>query len=144
LFPAGARPADPVTSPLISRPWRTVFVWQTAATCAIALAAGAWAGWNGALSALLGGGVSLAAGIAFAVILALSLGDGRPAGVARPLVAMMKAEAGKLAVIVVGLALVLKTYAGVVHAAFFAAFAIAIVVFAMAILVPEPAERIHG
>lgn len=131
-------------SPLIPRPLRTVFAWQAAATLAVALVAGAWAGWAGAWSAVLGGGVSLAAGVAFAVILGLSLGDGRPAGVARPLGAMLKAEAGKLAVIVTGLALVLNTYGGVVHAAFFGAFAIAVIVFGMAILVREPAERIHG
>ena len=40
-----------------------------------------WSGWHGAWSAVLGGAVSVAAGVAFAVILGLSLGDGRPAGV---------------------------------------------------------------
>ncbi len=144
LFRRAREPREPVTSPPIPRPLRTVFVWQAVATLAVALVAGLWAGWDGAWSALLGGGVSLAAGVAFAVILAFSLGDGRPAGVGRPLVAMLRAEAGKLAVIVAGLALVLKTYGGVVHAAFFAAFAIAVVVFGMAILVREPVERIHG
>jgi F0F1-type ATP synthase assembly protein I len=133
-----------VTFPLIPAPLRTVFLWQTAATLAIAIVAGAWSGWNGAWSALLGGGVSVAAGVAFALILGLSLGDGRPAGVARPLVAMMKAEAGKLIVIVAGLVLVLKTYGEIVHAAFFAAFAVAVIVFGMAILVKEPGGQVHG
>jgi len=133
-----------VTSSLKSRPFRTVFKWQTVATLSIAAVSGALAGWDGAWSAILGGGVSVAAGVAFALILGLSLGDGRPAGVARPLGAMMKAEAGKLVVIVLGLVLVLKTYSSVVHAAFFAAFAVAVIVFGMAILVKEPGGRVHG
>jgi F0F1-type ATP synthase assembly protein I len=133
-----------VTQPLISRPLRTVFVWQALVTAAIALVAGAWSGWDGAWSAALGGTVSLAAGLAFAVILALSLGDGKPAGPARPLVAMFKAEAGKLVVIVAGLMLVLKIYPSVVHAAFFGAFAVAVVVFGAAILVPESRRQVDG
>ena len=129
---------------LISRPLRTVFVWQALATAAIALVAGAVSGWNGAWSAALGGAVSLAAGIAFAVILGLSLGDGKPAGAAPPLVAMFKAEAGKLVVIVAGLTLVLKSCPNLVHAAFFGAFAVGVVVFGAAILVPESRRQVHG
>ena len=133
-----------MTSPPFARPLRTVFVWQALATLVLAFVAGLVAGWNGACSALLGGAVSLAAGIAFAVILRLALGDGRPAGPGRPLAAMFKAEAGKLAVIVAGLMLVLKSYPDVVHFAFFGAFAVAVVVFGMAILVPEPRRQVDG
>lgn len=121
-----------------------MFVWQALATAAIALVAGAWSGLNGAWSAALGGAVSLAAGVAFAVILRLSLGEGRPAGPARPLAAMFKAEAAKLAVIVAGLMLVLKSYPDIVHAAFFGAFAVAVVVFGAAILVPESRRQVDG
>ena len=129
---------------LISRPLRTVFVWQGLVTAAIALVAGVWSGWDGAWSAVLGGAVSLAAGLTFAVILGLSLGDGKPAGPGRPLVAMFKAEAGKLVAIVAGLMLVLKTYPNVVHGAFFGAFAVAVVVFGAAILVPETRRQVDG
>jgi F0F1-type ATP synthase assembly protein I len=99
--------------------------------------AGALAGWDGAWSALLGGGVSLAAGVVFALLLGLSLGDGRPAGPGRPLLAMFRAEAGKVIAIVAGLWLVLANYAGVVHVAFFAAFAVAVVLFGMAFFVSD-------
>jgi F0F1-type ATP synthase assembly protein I len=126
-----------VTSPLTSRPFRTVFKWQAIATLAIAAVAGALAGWDGAWSALLGGGVSLAAGVVFALLLGLSLGDGRPAGPGRPLLAMFRAEAGKVIAIVAGLWLVLANYAGVVHVAFFAAFAVAVVLFGMAFFVSD-------
>ena len=123
-----------------------MFLWQAIATFAIAILAGAWSGWQGAWSALLGGAVSVAAGVAFAVILGLSLGDGRPAGIAKPMLAMMKAEAGKLVVIVAGLVLVLRTYGGIVHAAFFAAFSVAVIVFGMAIMVGDrkPGRQVDG
>lgn len=133
-----------MTSPLISRPFRTVFRWQAVATLAIAAVAFAWSGWAGAWSAALGGAVSLAAGIAFAGVLGASLGDGRPAGIGRPLAAMMKAEAAKVATIVGGLAVVLTTCDGLVHGAFFAAFAVAVIVFGMALFVPDGAPRNLG
>lgn len=133
-----------MTSPLTSRPFRTVFKWQALATVAIAAVAGGLAGWDGVWSAALGGGVSLAAGVVFALILGLSLGDGRPAGPGRPLFAMFRAEAGKVIAIVAGLWLVLANYAGVVHVAFFAAFAVAVVVFGMAFFVGDREPRKEG
>jgi ATP synthase protein I len=133
-----------VSLPPISRPFRTVFRWQSIATVAVAAAAGVLAGWHGAWSALLGGGVSLAAGAVFALVLGLSLGDGRPAGPGRPLLAMLRAEAGKVIAIVAGLWLVLANYANVVHVAFFAAFAIAVVVFGMAFFVGDEEPRKEG
>ena len=129
-----------------SRPFRVVFQWQAIATIAIAALAGAWAGWSGAFSALLGGAVSLVAGVVFAVTLGLSLGDGRPAGPAKPLRAMLRAEAAKVIAIVAGLALVLKTVDGIVHPAFFGAFFVAVVVFSMAFFVGdrEPGKEGNG
>ncbi len=53
------------------------------------------------------------------------------------LVAMFRAEAGKVLVIVVGLWLVLSTYQDVVPAAFFAAFVITVIVFSMAFFVRD-------
>jgi F0F1-type ATP synthase assembly protein I len=128
---------DRVTSPLKSRPFRTVFQWQAIATLAIAAVAGGWAGWNGAWSAMLGGAVSLAAGAVFGGILGLTLGDGRPAGPIRPLRAMFRAEAAKVIAIVAGLWLVLTNYGAIVHAAFFGAFVVAVIVFSMAFFVSD-------
>jgi F0F1-type ATP synthase assembly protein I len=120
-----------------SRPFRVVFRWQVIATLGIAILAGAWTGWNGVWSAVLGGAVSLASGFVFAAILGLSLGDGRPAGPVKPLRAMLRAEAAKVMAIVFGLIFVLKTVDGLVHAAFFGAFAVAVIVFSMAFFVSE-------
>ena len=128
---------DLVPAPVPSRPFRVVLQWQAIATVAIAALAGAWAGWDGAWSALLGGAVSLAAGVVFEVTLRLSLGDGRPAGPMKPLRAMLRAEAAKVIAIVAGLALVLKSVDGIVHPAFFGAFFVAVIVFSLAFFVGE-------
>ena len=129
-----------------SRPFRTVYRWQAIATVVIAGVASAWAGWPGVWSALLGGAVSLVAGVVFAVVLGLSLGDGRPSGPAKPLRAMLRAEAAKVIAIVGGLALVLKTVDGIVHPAFFAAFTVAVILFSMAFFVGDakPWTERHG
>jgi len=133
-------------APIPSRPFRVVYQWQAIATASIALLAGVWAGWSGAWSALLGGAISVVAGVVFEVTLRLSLGDGRPAGPVKPLRAMLRAEAAKVIAIVAGLALVLKTVDGIVHAAFFAAFMVAVVVFSMAFFVgeQEPGKQGNG
>lgn len=127
-----------------SRPFRTVYRWQAIATIAIAGIAGALAGWQGAWSALLGGAVSLVAGVVFALVLGLSLGDGRPSGPARPLRAMLRAEAAKVIAIVVGLAFVLQTVGDIVHAAFFSAFTVAVILFSMAFFVADAEPGAHG
>jgi F0F1-type ATP synthase assembly protein I len=127
-----------------SRPFRTVYRWQAIATLVIAAVAGAWVGWPGAGSALLGGAVSLVAGVVFAAVLGLSLGDGRPSGPAKPLRAMLRAEAAKVIAIVSGLALVLKTVDGIVHPAFFAAFTVAVILFSMAFFVADAEPGAHG
>jgi F0F1-type ATP synthase assembly protein I len=129
-----------------SRPFRVVFRWQAIATAGIAAIAALWAGWGGAWSALLGGAVSLVASVIFAVTLALSLGDGRPAGPMKPVRAMLRAEAAKVIAIVGGLALVLKSVDGIVHPAFFAAFIVAVIVFSMAFFVgdTEPGNPGNG
>jgi ATP synthase protein I len=103
------------------------------ATLAVAIVAGAWAGWHGALSAILGGVVNIAAGAVFAVLLALN-----PTVTATGTVrTMLRAEAGKIAVIVLQLWLVLTTYRDVVHAAFFSAFVVTVLVSQAAILVQD-------
>jgi ATP synthase protein I len=114
-------------------PIRRVAVWQAMATLALAAIAGIWAGWHGALSAVLGGVVNIAAGAVFAFLIALN-----PSTTATGTVrAMLRAEAGKITVIVLQLWLVLTTYHDVVHAAFFSAFVVTVLVSQAAILVQD-------
>ncbi|MEP7180807.1 MAG: ATP synthase subunit I [Betaproteobacteria bacterium] len=123
--------------PLKSKPFRTVFRWQAIVTLAIAAIAGVWAGGHGALSAGLGGIVNLSAGVVFAFVLQVSLGDGLPRGAGPPLIAMFRAEAAKVMAILGQLWLVLSTYKDIVPAAFFTAFVATVIVFSMAFFVRD-------
>ena len=48
-------------APLSTKPIRRVLKWQAGATVAMAVMAGVWLGWHGALSAMLGGVVNITA-----------------------------------------------------------------------------------
>ncbi len=116
-----------------SKPLRTVLRWQLYATGAMALGAGAIAGMHGAFSAVLGGIVSWAAGLVFAVM--VSGGRVRTAGEALRI--LFRAEASKIMLIIILLWLVLTTYQEVVPVAFFAAFIVSVLVSQAVMLVSE-------
>jgi ATP synthase protein I len=126
-----------VISPLKTRPIRTVLLWQVIATALIAAVAGLWAGGDAAISAALGGSVNLVAGVAYALLLGLGLGAGPGRSAGASLVAMFRAEAGKVLVIIGGLWLTLAMYQEVVAAAYFTAFTITVIVFSMAFFVRD-------
>jgi ATP synthase protein I len=116
--------------PLSTKPIRNVLKWQAFATIAIAAIGGLWAGVHGALSAALGGVVNISACVVYAFVLGL----GRPATAGGTIVALFRAEASKILVIVLQLWLVLTTYRDVVLPAFFAAFVITVLLFRMALI----------
>ena len=116
-----------------SRPLRTVLRWQLYATAAIALVAGWWAGMHGAFSALLGGFVSWAAGLSFALLVA----GGRIRTAGDTLRTLLRAEASKVMLMIFLLWLVLTTYQEVVPVAFFAAFVASVLVSQAALLVRD-------
>ena len=119
-----------MTSPLKSRPILTVLRWQAIATLAIAAAGGLWAGFHAALSAALGGLVTLSSTIVYAFM----LGIGPTASAGASIKTMLRAEGAKILVIIFQLWLVLATYKDVVLAALFAAFAITVLLFSTALL----------
>jgi ATP synthase protein I len=109
---------------LQSKAIRTVLRWQTLATAALAAVGGYVAGAHGALSAALGGLVSIAAGVAFAGMASMSRAD----------------SAGSVLIgvlIVLLLWLVMAVYRDVVAVAFFGTFIVATVLFSAAALVRE-------
>ena len=122
-----------MTSPLKSRPILTVLRWQAIATLAIAALAGLWAGPHAALSAVLGGLVTLSSTVVYAFV----LGIGKTASAGASIVTMLRAEGAKILVIILQLWLVLATYKDVVLAALFAAFAITVLLFSTALLARE-------
>ena len=117
----------------LSRPIRTVLRWQLLATAALMLVAGIWAGAHGALSALLGGSVSVFSGLAAAGV--ASLGKAESAG--EVLLFALGAEAVKIGLIVILLWLVLATYKDVVVLAFLGTFTATVLIFAMAFFVRD-------
>lgn len=107
-----------------------MLAWQTAATLVIACIAGAWAGMHGALSAVLGGVINLSAGTVYAFVIAIA----PPKTAGATLVALFRAEAVKILMIIGLLWLVLSTYHEAVVPAFLAAFIVTVLLFRAALL----------
>jgi F0F1-type ATP synthase assembly protein I len=110
------------------KPIRTVLRWQLYATAAAMSLAGFWLGFHGALSALAGGLINVAAGVA-------THSRKRTAG--EVLRALYRAEASKVGLIVVLLWLTLRNYEQVVHGVFFSTFILTIIFSSMAIIVRD-------
>lgn len=117
----------------LSRPIRTVLRWQVIATAALALVGGALAGVDGALSAALGGAVTIIAGWTSAMVAA----RGKTQSAGGVLVGALRAEAVKIGLIAFLLWLVLATYENVVAPALFGSFVITVLIFTMAFFVRE-------
>jgi len=126
-----------VTPPLKSRPILTVLRWQALATVAIAAMAGLWSGAHAALSAALGGLVTLSSTVVYAFVLGLGRSSGATVTAGASIVTMLRAEAAKILWIILQLWLVLATYRDVVLAAMFAAFAVTVLLFSTALLARE-------
>ena len=116
---------------LIPRPFRIVFIWQIAATVALAAVSARFAGTSGAMSALLGGWVGVMGGLAYCLMMprqtAATPWDG--------LSSLLRAEGVKIGVMVVLLWLVLKFYQGLVVAGFIGTFVVSVIIFSLAIFV---------
>jgi len=139
-YPESVRPASSrarVIPPLTTKPIRTVLRWQVIATAGVATVAGVLAGGHGAVSAALGGLVNVVAGVTYGWLLGWRLGATAVPDAGSSLVAMFRAEAGKILVIIGGLWLTLTAYQDMVLSAFFTAFVLTVIVFSMAILVRD-------
>jgi ATP synthase protein I len=117
----------------LSKPIRSVIRWQFLATVVLALLAEVLAGAHGALSAVLGGAVSISAGWASGMVAT----TGRVQSAGGVLVTALKAEGVKLGMIAFLLGLVLAVYAEVVVPAFLGSFMATALIFSMAFFVRE-------
>ena len=90
-------------------------------------------GVEGAISAVLGGLINVVAGVVYFAIASMGEMKTAFATVRR----MVRAEAGKIIVIVVVMSSVLRAYEGVVFVALFIAFAITALLPGVALLVPD-------
>lgn len=118
---------------VLSRPLRTILRWQLIATAALALAGGILAGADGALSAALGGAVSLCAGWVSGMVASKR----RAQSAAEVLIGALTAEGVKIGLIVLLLWLVLATYRDVVVPAFIGTFVLTALFLAMAFFVRD-------
>ena len=118
---------------VLRRPIRTVLRWQLIATAALTLAGGGLAGVDGAVSAALGGAVSICAGWVSAVVASMS----RAQSAEEVLFGALRAEAVKIGLMVLLLWLVLTAYEDVVASALFGSFLITVLIFTMAFFVRE-------
>jgi ATP synthase protein I len=117
----------------LRKPIRAVLRWQLAATSVLTIAGGILAGVDGALSAALGGAVSMGAGWVSALVAAAGKAD----SAGSVLVTALKAEGVKLGVIAILLGLVLTAYSAVVVPAFLGSFIVTVLIFSMAFFVRE-------
>jgi ATP synthase protein I len=114
------------------RKFRPVIGSQVLATIIIASIAAWFAGVHGAISALLGGLISITAGLVFVLLAAKSAGEkGKSAG--EVLFAALKAEAAKLFLAGLLLWLVLALYRDVVVVGLLGSFVVTILIFSMAL-----------
>lgn len=116
-----------------SKPIRTVLRWQLIAALVCAALALIWAGRHGAVSALLGGLTSFVSSLVYGWM--VSRAPAATAGGA--LRTMLRAEAAKIIVIVAQFWLILNAYKQVVPLALFMSFAVAVMVFALALIASE-------
>jgi ATP synthase protein I len=117
-----------------NKPIRTVLRWQLYAS--LVLAGLGWIGFghHGAVSALLGGLVNVTAGYVYGRF-ASRRSKGQTAG--EVLRSLFRAEASKIILIVMQLALVMMLYREVVPLAFIGAFVVTVLMFSMAIFVRD-------
>ena len=116
-----------------SKPIKIVLLWQIAVTSLLAVFAGWLSGTHGAVSAALGGLVSIAAGLAFALIMQSSSMQSATGTV----VSALRAEAVKIGLAVILLWLVLAVYKDVVLIVFIGSFILSLLVFSMAFFVRD-------
>ena len=119
--------------PALSKPIRTVLVWQLAATAFAALLAALLADVHSAISAGVGGLVSIIAGAASALVASLSKA-GSAGGV---LVGALRAEAVKIGLALLLLWLVLMNYGQAAIGVLLGTFIVTIVIFSMAFFVRD-------
>ncbi len=116
-----------------SKPVRTIMRWQLIVTVVMVLILAPLWGFHGALSAFLGGVVSIVAAAAFAAIVSRYHG----ASISGALKTALRAEAVKIITMIALLWLVLTFYKDVVAVGFIGTFAITVLVFGMALFVRD-------
>lgn len=117
----------------LAQPIRTVLRWQLVATALAVVLLGWLAGVHGALSAALGGAISMTGGVAAAWFALRKPASDAATAISSALVA----EALKVLLLVAGLAAVFVLYKNVVAIGLIATFTVTTILFSMALFVRE-------
>jgi len=129
----------------ITKPLRIVMAWQLVLTMLLAIVCAWLAGVQGAISAVLGGAVAMAGGLAFTWLASpKKIPSQTPEAAWDGLTRIFKAEAAKVGVIIALLWLVLTTYKDVVVLGFIGTFILAVITFSMAIFLRNPVSLETG
>jgi F0F1-type ATP synthase assembly protein I len=118
-------------TPLSTRSFRALLLWQAVAVVAFAAIGALWAGRNGAVSGALGAAINLVANFVYA----LMGGIVRPATAIGALFVIMRAEGFKIGLILVQLVLVLSLYRELASGPFIVAFIATVLMFGIALRV---------
>lgn len=121
-----------------NRPLRIIIRWQSLFTLITALCCYIWVDSHGAISALLGGFISVASSSAFALIVSLHKGKSA-SGTLRT---ALRAEAVKIIVIVISLWQVLTQFEDINLIVFIGTFTATVIINSMALLISEDAKTI--
>lgn len=121
-----------------NEPLRRVVFWQTLATGLATLVCGWLMGMHGAISALLGGLVSIAASLVYAVL--IDRHEGYTAG--DVVKTALKAEGIKISIMIVLLLGVFLLYKEVVPIVFIGVFIVAAIIFSMALFVTTAKNKL--
>jgi len=128
---AGAR--SRVNSPLQTRSFRVMLLWQALATAALAAVAAIWAGGAAAWSAVLGGAVNVVANAMYGFAYGLL----RPAGPGGAVIAAIRAEASKILLVLVLLLAVVVLFRELVLPAFLASFILTALLFRLVLIIRD-------
>lgn len=115
----------------ISKQMRTVLWYQAIVTVSIALIIGVVGGVHWGVSALLGGLISMVAGLTYG-LMTYRVGK---SSAGNALVSMMRAESAKLVVIILLLGLVFAGYEEIFGAGFIGTFIVTTLIFSLAIFI---------
>ena len=118
-----------MTPPLKTRSIRVLLCSQAAGVILFAALGGLWAGRAGAVSGALGAAINLIANFVYALL----GGIVRPASAAGALIVIMRAEAFKIALILLQLFLAVRLYRELVAGPFVVAFIATALMFAIAL-----------
>jgi ATP synthase protein I len=117
----------------LRKPVLTVLKWQLVTTMALMLVSAFVAGRHGAMSALVGGAISITAGISASLV--ASLGNARSP--ASALLGALRGEAVKITLALLLLWAALTNYGDAVVGALIGSFVVTLLIFGMAFLVRE-------